>query len=107
MKIKGVNIPIVISAGQSTSRVLCFLLDTTFEEEHEQIRVYQRGLTRTASDWKLYYMGMTEGPGLFSLGNEQHRWGHNSYFWRFVMWIRARGNTSCCSREHFLGTILG
>ena len=34
MWIKGVNSPIVISAGQSTSGVLCFLLDTTFEEEH-------------------------------------------------------------------------
>lgn len=74
MQIKGVNIPIVISAGQSTSGVLCFLMDTTFEEEHEQIRVYQRGLTRTASDWKRYYMGMIEGPGLFSLGNKQHGW---------------------------------
>lgn len=75
MRIKGVNIPIVISAGQSTSRVLCFLLDTTFEEKHEQIRVYQRRLTRTASDWKLYYMEMTEGPELFSLGNKRCRWG--------------------------------
>lgn len=39
MWIKGVNSPIVISAGQSTTRVLCFLLDTTFKEEHGQIRV--------------------------------------------------------------------
>lgn len=39
MWIKGVNSPIVISAGQSTSGVLYFLLDTTFEEEHGQIRV--------------------------------------------------------------------
>lgn len=47
MWIKGVNSPIVISAGQSTSGVLCFLLDTTFEKEHK-LECVQRGLTRVA-----------------------------------------------------------
>lgn len=75
MWIKGVNILNVIGVGQSTSGVLCFLLDTTFEEEHGQIRVYpERGLARMASDWKLYYMGMIEGAGMCSLGHKRHRW---------------------------------
>lgn len=47
MWIKGVNSLIVISAGQSTSGVLCFLLDTTSEETRGQIRVC---LERAAQD---------------------------------------------------------
>lgn len=49
MWIKGVNSPIVISAGQSTSAVLCFLLDTTSEEKHGQIRMC---LVRASQDGK-------------------------------------------------------
>lgn len=55
------NISIVISAVQSTSAVLYFLLDTTFEEEHWKIRVCPERAGKGAG--KPHHTGMIEGPG--------------------------------------------
>lgn len=63
--IKRVNSAIVISAGQSTSGVSCFPLDTTFEEKNmEKLECVQRGLTRIARGaGEPLEPGMLEEPG--------------------------------------------
>lgn len=77
MWIKRVNSAIVISAGQSTSGVSCFPLDTTFEEKNvDKLECVQRGLTRTARGaGKPLQQGWLKNLGMISLGNQRLRWG--------------------------------
>lgn len=74
MWIKGVNIPIVISAVSPHLEYCVSFWTPHLKRNMDKLECVQTGLTRTASDWKLYYTGMTEGPGMFSLGNKCCWW---------------------------------